>query len=196
MPAGLLPVLPGSPSCRATWCLSTTGKAFATRLPGAALVIDADQKPGRADPPHVQHREWGRRVVDHGSTRMIRDNARFVRVSTLESGLLTMSARRHPRRVQFAAGPGYGRLRRAHCHAEVLAAAVPIGASGALTAITDSETAVNGSRASNRLTCDAKACETNPVGHANKSSATAGLSSGAAKGVADAVASRRQTAGS
>jgi hypothetical protein len=33
-----------------------------------------------ADPPHVQHLTWRRRVVDHGSTRMIREDVRFVPV--------------------------------------------------------------------------------------------------------------------
>ncbi len=35
-----------------------------------------------ADPPHVQHLAWRRRVVDHGSTRTIREDAPFVPVST------------------------------------------------------------------------------------------------------------------
>jgi hypothetical protein len=33
-----------------------------------------------ADPPHVQHRAWRRRVVDHGSTRVIREDVLFVPV--------------------------------------------------------------------------------------------------------------------
>jgi hypothetical protein len=42
----------------------------------------------RADPPHVQHLAWRRRAVDHGSTRMIREDAPFVPVLTpREAGL-------------------------------------------------------------------------------------------------------------
>ena len=36
------------------------------------------RSPAVADPPHVQHLTWWRRVVDHGSTRMIREDVRFV----------------------------------------------------------------------------------------------------------------------
>ena len=36
------------------------------------------RSPAIADPPHVQHLTWRRRVVDHGSTRMIREDVRFV----------------------------------------------------------------------------------------------------------------------
>jgi len=32
------------------------------------------RSPAIADPPHVQHLTWRRRVVDHGSTRMIRED--------------------------------------------------------------------------------------------------------------------------
>jgi hypothetical protein len=38
------------------------------------------RSPAVADPPHVQHLTWWRRVVDHGPTRMIREDVRFVPV--------------------------------------------------------------------------------------------------------------------
>ena len=77
-----LSFLPGSSGCRATWHWSVLRRAFATHLAGAALVMLLIRSLTRANPPHVQHLAWRRRVVDHGSTRIIREDALFVPVLT------------------------------------------------------------------------------------------------------------------
>jgi hypothetical protein len=53
---------------------------------GVVLVIVADSGawPAR-DRPVVQHLSWQLRLVDHGSTRMIREDALFVLILTQEN---------------------------------------------------------------------------------------------------------------
>ena len=64
----------------------------------------------RADPPHVQHLAWRRRVVDHGSTRTIREDARFVPVLTPRESMVVLDACRRnqpvPRLAAWSLGAG------------------------------------------------------------------------------------------
>ena len=45
-----------------------------------------------ADRPHVQHLSWQRRVVDHGSTRMVREDVLFVPVLTPTESMVVLYA--------------------------------------------------------------------------------------------------------
>ena len=75
-------VLSGSPDCRATWRLSTPEELLQQVSGVWCSLSSLIRSLVHADRPHVQHLSWQRRVVDHGSTRMLREDVQFVPVLT------------------------------------------------------------------------------------------------------------------